>query len=97
MQQDEMLLDQVSMIDEEVTLNRRPCHEKDTQLNERIVENNPTGTSTGEMDSATKQEVKSDGQFDTGDETVDDKEKTVDLCLQLLPFEMTKTKQRRSS
>lgn len=95
MQQDEMLLDQVSMVDEEITLDRRPYHEKGAQLSERIVENNPAGTSTGGIDSAAKQEVESDGQFDTGDETVDDKEKPVDLCLQLLPLEMTETNKRR--
>jgi hypothetical protein len=72
MEQDEACFDQLSMIDEEIPLDGCPCHEKDAQLQERVIQDDPAGTSTDGKDRSMKQEGESDRKFDTGDETIDE-------------------------
>ena len=88
MQKEEILLNQVSMIDEEVTFDRCPCHEKDVQLNERIIQDDPTGTATDGIDRSGQQKVLSDWKFNTGNETIDDEKESIDLSLYVTPFEV---------
>ena len=91
MQEKDVPFDHRLMVDEDVPFNRCPCHQVDTQLEKRKIQGDPSTASALGEHRPVMQEVEGDGQLCTDDQTVDDQKKSIDLGLNMAPFEVEET------
>lgn len=94
-QQNVVSIDELVVIDEEVSLDRCPGGENDAENEEGVVDENPHWTETGMGDEALLEKGESEGQLGEDDEQVDDEKDAEDLVDQSHPFEMEKAREMK--
>ena len=88
-----MSIDELVVIDEEVSLDRCPGGENDAENEESVVDENPHWTETCLRNEALMEKGESEGQLGEDDEQIDDEKNAEDLVDESSPFEMEETKE----